>query len=705
MRQIFLGLFLSAGITGCAGSQVLTQTFPDTSERDLQTVIESVMHAGAPRSDRAVGVGVTAAEPSELFAWDVANGQRLWSTPATLLSTPVIAGNYVIGHEDQTIIGRNVDNGNRVFEVPAEALQLVGGDGEGSRAVFVLSTGGGVGATSRIVFVEEGAVKWTRTVEHALGIPALRGEYIVLPWANQNISVMRSSNASEVARMHLRDDVVGRAFVDGDSIYLGQTGLFRLTPSLAAGTKTTAAFFTTSTAELPGHPAFSLDAYGAPPPPHSGLHSVRTAWRPAGEGEHVTLLNDSLYLIFFKLVFALDAQSGSVKWVHSLPNDIVGAAVESSGIVVTDDAGKMTLLHADDGRAAPIADLGSRPTVMVFRAPNWAPTTASTEEVQPLAHQLMAAAQNNDSRIVPARAFAVKKLSEDQDPAVTENLLVLCETIAWPLPVHQASCGALGERRVGGDFVVRALERHGAFLQGRHEPPVGALAQAAAQMHERRAVPLLIAHLRDPQTPVEDLPAVVTALKVLADHSAGAPLEDFLRLYHADNTQAPLVSAVKIAAEAVGELVGPVSADMLQAIADDPLAIADVREAAQNALVHFSEQSQAAAHADAEGQQAQARAATEAIQTTSTLPVTLTAAHAETALAPVTAELRECLRTDASHPASIRIVIAVSGEGQVQQVTTTPPSAQACVAPIVTARAFPANRNSTRQTVTYTVRH
>jgi hypothetical protein len=179
--------------------------------------------------------------------------------------------------------------------------------------------------------------------------------------------------------------------------------------------------------------------------------------------------------------------------------------------------------------------------------------------------------------LVPARAFAVRQLAGQPEASVTEHLIVLCDERSLPADLRRAACDALGGRELGADAVLAALGRRASYLAETRAPPVGALATAAARLGERRAVPLLIGHLRDPETALTDFPALAAALGQLGDNAAAEPLEDFLWLYHAEGEDPALAAALGHVARGLLALAGPVGREAVEAVMDAPFTSPGVR--------------------------------------------------------------------------------------------------------------------------------
>jgi outer membrane protein assembly factor BamB len=707
-------LLLVAFANGCAGaaSNAFQPTFPDNQPKDVEQVLGR-LQAAAPAPQPQVGVGVTK-DPDRLYAFDLESGKKQWQRPAKPHTAPQIAGELVVTREPTGVIARRLQDGKRLFTVDNQTLHLAGASGEGSSAVIALSTGGGVGAHSKLVVVTEQEIAWEAEVDHAIGAPAVRAGMIFVPWANQNVSVLDVQSGEELARIRL-DTVAGHALVRGGSLYFGQRGLFRLTPSIRTGSKSQAAYAEPSLGDLPGNPSFLPNAYDPPPSPESGVHRIQLAWHPAGRGEEVTVAHDTAYLIFYKLVFALDARNGEVKWVHSHRSDIVGARAHGSGLLVADQKGKVQWLGAEHGHVRGSKEIGARPVFVRLPAEPRAPEGSPAAETQPLRDQLLQAAEVNDSRVLPARIFAVEQLSNLDAPEVTASLIALCDDQSRsPKELRETACQALTRRAVGAKHVLSALDRHASFLQNTGAPPVGALALAAVRMEEDQAVPKLISHLRDPETPADDLAPLLAALEQLGDRAAVEPIRDFLRLYHADRPSTALVKALGRAAHALVGLQGPVATETLEQVAEDPLAIPEVRDHARRALASLRQEQKDddgdGKQRDKEPQDPEAGSAEEADQAEtpgdegSGRAPHITNADLERVLGPVKGKLKQCLRDDPKHPRSARIVILVEGNGRVRTVSVNPDRLQSCVAPLVRSRDFPTTQGRRPEQLIYTLR-
>ncbi len=555
---------------GCGGASIgLSPTFPDNQPAALGDVVSRVQADDAHPRPMAVGLS-----GDHLYAYDLSAGRMLWNVPVEDPRTaPSIAGDLVVLHEGNRVVARRLTDGGAAFTVADQDFRLAGAAGEGPLAAIVLSTGGGVGARSRVLIVRGGGIDSAIELDSAAGVPAVRGGLVFLPWGNQNVSVIDPATGREAARLRFMEGVVGHARATDAGVFFGQQGVGRVAAEVPQGV----GWFQPDVQALPGQPPLWRDAYAPPAGPRSAEHRIRLVWTPQpGEGA-VQATDGTLYMSFYRLVFGLAQDDLTPRFVYEHPADIVGATAREGGVLLADADGGLTYLDAQ-GRPRWSAETGQHPSVVALRIGGFTPPDeAPAAALPPLADQLLGAAMNTDTRLVPGRAYAVRLLAAQPAEGVTERLIVLCDDASLPAELHGAACDALSTRDVGSDAVLAALERHASFLTGTHAPPVGALAMAAAQQNERRAVPLLLAQLRDPETPDAALVPLADALARLGDDSAMEPLSDFLWLYHADSNDETLAQGLGAVGRALIALGGPSGREEVQRVSDAPFTTPEVR--------------------------------------------------------------------------------------------------------------------------------
>lgn len=584
MTRTFITLCALLSLTpGCGGASggAFAHVFPDNDQAGVDDVVRRLA-AAAPPVESAVAVGLTA---SHIYAFDLAGGRESWREPVTEpRGKALIAGELVILHQGDRIVGRRLRDGVRVFEVSDDRFSLVGGAGDGRSGAFVLSTTGGVGAQSRIYLTDGEGISAHYDVDFPVGAPDVAAGMVFVPWGNQNVTVIDASSGLEIARLRTLAGVVGTARVEGGALFFGQRGIGRLRSGMTANGPEPVGWIEPNTGHLPGSPPFWRSPYEPPASAASASHSIELVWAPTAQGDEVAFADDTIYLTFYKLVFGLAPEDLSVRWVHELGSDVVGAAARAGGVVVADSSGGFTYLAASNGQVLWTASSSAQPTVVALQLGSFEPSGTPGENPGFLAEQLLSAAQNTDARLVPARAFAVMALAAQPDEAVTGHIVVLCEDGSLPQPLRAAACEALGTRDEGNAVVLRALGRHASFLEDTTAPPVGALGAAAVRMNERGAVPLLVAHLADPDTSLADIRQLAAALASLADRGAVEPLRDYLWLYHADGDEPALGAALGGVARALIALDGPPGREVVQEVIDAPFTSPAIRAAMTEAL-------------------------------------------------------------------------------------------------------------------------
>ncbi len=580
MPKNLLILSLLALAVGCGGSiQNFSPLMVDNRASDIEDIRQRIASSTPPTPNVAVGIA-----GETLFAFNLDSGQKLWETPTVSPSAaPQIAGDYVVVPERDGIVIRALASGTVTDRVDDETLLFAGAAGEGEYGVLCLTTSGGVGSRSRIIMLRGGHAGSDRGFEDTtLGAPAAAGGRLFIPWSTQNVSVLDPRSGAELSRFRQNTAIIGHVVVRDQQLYFGQRGLFRLTPEVA--TSEGAPYYELPERDLPGAPTFLLDPYNPPPAPDSAVHRVRAVFHPGGQGNIMAPADDVVYLVFFGTVFGLHPTQDEVLFATMLPADAVGVEARPGGLLVADATGAVHFLDARDGRVRSTVNTGvAEPTVVTFRAETFTSRGAPSEAARPLTEQLLTIAQSADSRIVPAREFAVRMLKQMPGAEATGHLVTMCDDPRTTAAIKRLSCAALAERTEGGEHVTRALQRHGGYLEQTEPPALIPLAQAAARMELTSAVPLLLSHVRDPQTPANALPELFKSLKVLADASAAAPVRDFLRLYHADGDPA-LLEALSHAADTLATLEGPTSRETLTEIIEDTLTPNDVRNVVRDAL-------------------------------------------------------------------------------------------------------------------------
>jgi hypothetical protein len=706
-------LFVACAVS-CVRSAPFPRTFVEQSKPGAKEVLQIIQKVEL-RKERPLLVGITE-EPAHLFAWDFDKGM-LWKRPVTALSAPVIAGSYVIIHEEAGIVGRALSSGEERFTIDEEA-KLVGADGNSKFVAVTLAVENEEFYRGLLVGVRNGKIEWERELELPGGVPAVTDDYIVLPWGTHRVSVIDMDEGLEYARWIMKDFVAGHAFVDRGFVYVGQHGIFRISKGFDAGKKDKGIYYSPLARSLPGQPELLRPSYEPIPPPDNAGHRVNLNWRPAGEGEKIFLQDEILYLHFYRYIFALDADNDSILWIYQGPEDIVGTSVRSGGILVADRLGKLEFLSSM-GNPVWESQLQMQSKVVSVRLGDWEPpvekkstqptkageAVAQSEAIeQPsLQQQLIEAAKLDDSRLAGARTFAIEHLARFDNAEVTASLLQICDDPGAPEPVRIAACSNLSQQSKGEQTILEALKRHASFTQDIPPPPVEALARAATAMKLKKAAPLLISHLRDPQTPAKALPAVFEAIASLGGKSEIAPVERFLCLHHAEPAEEHLKEGLKAAMRTLLALGGVPVKDTLKRIAQDPMSMPGLGECADKILTQTDTPAKEKGGTEARTQEKEAGKASTEKTEAEEAPRYLSMGMVAQVLRSAEPKIRTCMLKVPEKPLSARISMVVGGDGEIGNIFVAPNSMQSCVEPLIREYRFPSTQTG-RQQVAHVVR-
>ena len=700
MKSLFILLAFTGLIHGCGGTAGSTfhPEFPDNREGQMRAV-ETRLTAAPASPEASALVALTAdSGGSALIAYDLEARSQLWSSPVVTRDMPWIAGDTVITLEGTDIVGRALRTGAVLFSFPHRSLGLVGAAGQGSLSVICLSTGGGVGARSRVIAMRGGSMLWSTELEQAVGRPAVAAGMAFIPWATQNLTVIDIDAGRELARFRTAEQVVGHALHSEGSVFLGQERLALLSAAMADETTHGDAFVGVIPSDLPGRPTFLFDAYQPPPVVTSAVHRIRADWSPESRDGRAASRNDLVYISFYKVVLALRAESNELQWSAELASDIVGAAATPSGLITADTNGTLQFLSSTNGNASWSHSLGHSLRYAAIRPGRFTEATADNSAAPAVVDQLVSVIQNRDNRLVPARVLAVQLLSRLDGADTTGHIIDVCDDERLPESVRDAACMALASRESGEASVMAALNRRASFLQSVGTPPVGALAQAAARMQLRAAVPLLVAHLANPETREADLAPLLVALRELADPAATESVRDFILLYHADQGGEHLGLALGEAARTLVALEGPVASEVLEFVKRDFFTRTDLLGVANTLLGEMAGNPST----DTDTNNASETPDTDPDQDAT--PAFITQGIVDRVLEPVRGEILACLQSAPGYPQSARLIIVLDGFGGIEALRVLPPGLSECVEPLVRQQTFPGNRGRQRQQVTYTVR-
>ncbi len=580
--SLIIALTASCTLAGCGGAAAFTNLFPDNKPAQIDMILDGVgapspttgpvNATGSPLMATVLGGG------KSLALYDLEKGKTRWSIDATVDSEPAIGPDLVAFRSGDDIVAVDLGSGKRLWKKGLVAPNLYGFAFD-SGLVFVTqgNTDGGVSATGRTGTIwaldaASGSKKWGMTVDKMLGGPAARAGMVFVPWDRQTISVLDARSGSELCRVLRRDGTVDYVEAGPEGVFYGsKSDIMRLTSRSAAGTKEGAAHLDFDPVEMPGQPPLHADTFESSKSVIGARARIRLLWSPGTEKKEdgLALDSDVIYFLFYKYVIALDARKGTTRWVHGSDEPIAWAEAGMGGVFYLEEDGGIMFLDAEDGAHAEVGTLDGKPDSASFDAGTFRPD--ATGEPKKLMWGLRDLVFDVDTQVLPLRKYALKLMADLPDEDVTMDLLEVLRSSHVPKAMRDQAALMLRGREGGVEFLKDALQYHADYLGETTAPPVGAIASSLANAKEKSALPLLLSHLRDHETPTADLVELTEAILVLGDVSAVPDLERFLVMYHADSCLSTNIDILVNVAEAIVKFGGEDGKAKVGEIIADPI--------------------------------------------------------------------------------------------------------------------------------------
>lgn len=559
--------------TGCASvSPAFDPHFPDNEQAQAARLKARLAEASAGAEEPALLVATTYGERPELLAYDLSAGKLRFKTPLRAEARPELHADLIVTTAQGRLIALDAASGTQRFDAELDGCGFLGAARVGERLFFTCRRE----ATAKREAIGElhaldarsGSERFVREARGVIGRPLAAFGLLFVPWQRHSLAVIDPGSGAEIARLRIRDDVVDWALRDRGAVLFGQERVHAL-GAQSALESVLAGRLLIDTSKLPGRPSLSPSSFEAESGARSARGRVALYAEPETEAGAPRLAHDRFYTVFYRYVFAYDA-AGALVWARTLPSDVISARAASAGLFAATERGELMLLSRADGGVATLAQLGLPLSAARFAGGTPPEVKAQLAGATELRRGLTEIALDADSRLVPARAYAVHQLAAMAEPTVTRDLLDIYAQSTTPPELKAEVADALRVRRSGLEHLIDALMARYDFLEQTRPAPLSVIVPALVEARETRALPLLLDRMVDPETPLPVLPVVVGAVAKLGDATAVEPLMAFLRLYRADSTFAKEPEALLAAARGVLALSG----------AEGPARIAEVAKGA-----------------------------------------------------------------------------------------------------------------------------
>lgn len=568
---------LSFSASGCGGGAGAGPAFAPNWQSDdgksIAAVEARVGHTPIPPG-RGMAVGIT---DKGLYGIGL-DGSGKWTRPGSVDSRPTIAGDVVVFTAGGRLVAIDGASGKELWSIDVGDKRMRGAGDDGRATVASLESPSGGG--SLLVAVDRGGRTLRRwTPEPDIGVPAIAANVVFAPWGNQYVSALEVDSGREIGRA-LGRTVMSRAIAIGGSLYFGETSLVRFDEAISKAARGDAHVIKLPERELPGKPVWFPDGTRALPVEAGAPDSIRYYARPAGEA---SLDSDRFAATYFRIAVGFDGKDASTRWAASFPAEIVGGDAVSGGFAFCDSDGSVWLVGARAGERAGKVSLGAMLKGCVVNGGGF--MVKGGESAGTLAEQITRTVELREGQMATIQRFLLRELGTNEDPSVTKTLVDVASDARTGKELLDEARGLLASRHTGAEYMLEALARHYDFLSDvLRSPPVGPIADALASMGERRAAPLLAAHLNDPSDTSNDVRRAAHALVTLATPSELEPVRTFFALYRATADDDDLVASVIDAAKIIVEVGGADGRDIVKRAAEDPLTHPAVKEGLKSML-------------------------------------------------------------------------------------------------------------------------
>lgn len=540
-----------------------------SDDRVLESLVTRLASAPIPRgADVAIGV----VDERTLVGLPL-DGRPKWLFSHPLEDRPVVAGQVVVGSGAGELFALDAGTGSLLWKRPAVGeLRGAGDDGQTTLVSMRSATGH---ASILLAVSHKGNV--VRQIEDTalVGVPTMVQGYAFVPWEQRShfLSVYDVLYGKELARLSLPSRV-SRAFTVGGALFFGESEATRFDARVELASLGHGSTSRLPLVELPGSPTwlrsgFSVASLDALPSDTARIYARPTpTGRPGFEGSALLATYDSL-------VMGLDAGSGRLRWVRGQDAEYIAGDAHSGGFVLCDRAGKLSMVDAESGQTVRLGELGSGLRSCVVHLDGF-DERPEAGPVRSLARQIGDVLAREEPRLVLAQRFLLGELAKLDDEGVAPLLVAVASRPGAQRSLVAEARRLIADRRRDAAYLLAALGQAPRGAGGVvPEFPIGPIAEALAAMNERRAAPTLARLLSEGDALPEDALSVARALERLASKEQADALSRFLLTNRREDSQARVLEAISVVAQT---LIGLGRADLVSAIAGDPLAHAEVRD-------------------------------------------------------------------------------------------------------------------------------
>ncbi len=563
---------------GCGGNELHPKLFSSEWSDDGGASIAAVRNKlrDAPFTRGAdVILAIPTSAKNKIIGMPMAGGAK-WTVTHALDARPQIVGSIVVGSGGGEVFALDATTGKQLWSRATGGLPVRGAGDDGNLTAVTLGKVDSAGSVL-LVIARDGSVKRQVETDKVLGVPAMLGAHVFVPWSNQYVSAYDAVTGEEVGRVTLREKV-SRAWTESSALYFGEVGIFRFDDHIKDASKNGASHIGIPQRELPGTPRLLVPGTERIPVVANALDQARLYARPAGGpvGAYGVDTN-RFFATYYSLIMSFDSQSGKLAWVHTNKADVIGGEAVPGGLVTCDEDGKVTSFDAKSGGILTETTFGEPIQSCVVFLDSYKPTGSAPAQGT-LSEQISTAVTNREATLATAQRLLLRELATLPDESATKTLVDLARDPRTPPVVEKDARTALAQRRTGAQYMLTALTKHYDFLGDvLVSPPVGPMAEALAAMKEPKASSSLAPYLTDPNITDDDVKRVAAAMLVSATTSDLPQLRTFFMMYRSASESEDMAIATATVGQTILKLDPKDGRALLTDAAKDPFTTVSVK--------------------------------------------------------------------------------------------------------------------------------
>ena len=597
MSRSHLILPLALLATAC-GAGAFSPHYRDNNLQDLKAATTGTQ----PRALKPANAGGKALvflvtnKPSSIVAYDMQAQKQRWQVKDEV-SSKIVVGRQALFHRSgaRTMVARSVSSGQKLWSISMDhGDRLLGHTTDGTDLYYVTEhiKRAADGTAAYLVAVDgaTGKRRWVRPSAGRLGAPCAMPGRVILPLRSQSVALLETVKGEELARIRSREEMLIWVRHTGAGVlYGGKSGIYKLDEKSISGSSKESTFLAAS---LPSWipPLYWWDGYNAALASYTAYDRNRLLWNinPSGKGFE----SDIIYDHSFRFVFAFDTtikssrDRSNLKWVYSFPrHDVVASTHTGKALLLVSDHG--TIISLDPTTGLPISKVELKLSLRgaSFDALGFAPSGGAGGKPN-LRKNLIEVIWDPDRRFGKVKLFAVQELAKLSGADVSADLVRIVTHKNIDPTVYKMAGQMIVDRhdKKAIPLYLATLASHYNFLKGTRGKAVDIMARALGDLKAKEAVPRLLSHLMDHETPIPAVVEIVKALITIGDKKAMESFRSFLLTYRADSMFLKSSAALNLVADGLLKLGGEEERQLLQFVKNDIHTIKPLRTYLAKAL-------------------------------------------------------------------------------------------------------------------------